>query len=113
MERLESNFRAQRQRGPWQVSGDRLGYAFSLVTRITLPMTNRVAYAPHDFQKMCKQAERDHESKKLVLLMERVKRQIAARQNPGARGEASRPPIGATGVESGLRLPSRSVPLER
>ena len=28
-------------------------------------MTNRVAYAPQDFQKMCKQAERDHESKKL------------------------------------------------
>jgi hypothetical protein len=40
-------------------------------------MTNRVTYAPQDFQKMCKQAERDHESKKLVVLMERVKRQIA------------------------------------
>jgi hypothetical protein len=77
-------------------------------------MTNRVAYAPHDFQKMCKQAERDHESRKLVVLMERVKRQIAERQNPGVKGELAKPPIGATGVVSGvLRLPSRSAPLER
>jgi hypothetical protein len=45
-------------------------------------MTNRVTYAPHDFQKMCKQAERDHESKKLVVLMDRVKRQIAERESP-------------------------------
>ncbi len=76
-------------------------------------MTNRVAYAPHDFQQMCKQAERDHESKKLVVLMERVKRQIAERQNPGAKAEVAKPPIGATGVGSGvLRLPSRSAPLE-
>ncbi len=77
-------------------------------------MTNRVAYAPHDFQQMCKHAERDHESKKLVVLMERVKRQIAARQNPGVKGEVAKPPIGATTLESGvLRLPSRSAPLER
>ena len=56
-------------------------------------MTNRVTYAPQDFQKMCKQAERDHESKKLVVLMERVKRQIAERENPsgnrGSVGESS------------------------
>ncbi len=45
------------------------------------PMTNRVSYAPQDFQKMCKQAERDHESKKLIVLMERVKRQIAERES--------------------------------
>ena len=77
-------------------------------------MTNRVAYAPHDFQKMCKQAERDHESRKLVVLMERVKRQIAERENPGIKPEVVPPPIGAGGVGSGvLRLPSRSVPLER
>jgi hypothetical protein len=77
-------------------------------------MTNRVAYAPHDFQKMCKQAERDHESRKLVVLMERVKRQIEERQNPGGKPEVAKLPMGATSVESGvLRLPSRSVPLER
>jgi hypothetical protein len=77
-------------------------------------MTNRVTYAPHDFQQMCKQAERDHESKKLVVLMERVKRQIADRQNRGLKGELAKPPVGATGVGSGiLRLPSRSAPLER
>jgi hypothetical protein len=44
-------------------------------------MTNRVTYAPQDFQKMCKQAERDHETRKLVFLMERVKKQIAERDN--------------------------------
>ncbi|MGA2346827.1 MAG: hypothetical protein ABSF93_12530 [Candidatus Sulfotelmatobacter sp.] len=76
-------------------------------------MTNRVAYGPHDFQQMCKHAERDHESKKLVVLMERVKRQIAERQILGVNADASKPPVGATSVESVLRLTSRSAPLER
>ena len=70
-------------------------------------MTNRVSYAPQDFQKMCKQAERDQESKKLVVLMERVKRQIADRDNPGRVGE----PVGTDSTL--LRLPSRSAPFER
>jgi hypothetical protein len=71
-------------------------------------MTNRVAYAPQDVQKMCKQAERDQESKKLAALMERVRRQIAERENPGVKKEKARP------SESGvIRIPSRSVPLER
>ena len=73
-------------------------------------MTNRVTYAPQDFQKMCKQAERDHESKKLVVLMERVKRQIAERENPGLKAEISK----VVSTDSGfLRLPSRSAPFER
>jgi hypothetical protein len=72
-------------------------------------MTNRVAYAPQDFQKMCKQAERDHESKKLVVLMERVKRQIAERQIHGLNAQVS----GRAAHDSALRLPSRSVPFER
>jgi hypothetical protein len=75
-------------------------------------MTNRVTYAPQDFQKMCKQAERDHESKKLVVLMDRVKKQIAERENPDLKPETS-----AAKVESGdcvaARLPSRTVPFER
>jgi hypothetical protein len=72
-------------------------------------MTNRVTYAPQDFQKKCKQAERDHESRKLVILMERVKRQIAERDaGPDERSKL------ATATESAIhRLPSRSVPLER
>lgn len=74
-------------------------------------MTNRVTYAPQDFQKMCKQAERDHESKKLVVLMERVKRQIAERENRGLAAESQNPAI--TGDSGAMRLPSRSVPLER
>lgn len=77
-------------------------------------MTNRVSYAPQDFQKMCKQAERDHESKKLMLLMERVKRQIAERDRPGLKLEPARHPATPIGSDSGLsRLPSRSVPFER
>ena len=74
-------------------------------------MTNRVTYAPQDFQKMCKQAERDHESKKLIVLMERVKRQIAERESRGVSVAAPSP---VATVDSNLmRLPSRSVPLER
>lgn len=75
-------------------------------------MTNRVSYAPQDFQKMCKQAERDHESKKLVVLMERVKRQIAERENHGLN-EVSPRSMTPMDSDCGMRLPSRSVPLER
>ena len=69
-------------------------------------MTNRVSYAPQDFQKMCKQAERDLESRKLTLLMERVKRQIAERDQPGISSRSKK-------QSAVLRLPSRSVPFER
>jgi hypothetical protein len=74
-------------------------------------MTNRVTYAPQDFQKMCKQAERDHESKKLIVLMERVKRQIAERERQGLSVDSQN---AASNADSRIvRLPSRSVPLER
>jgi hypothetical protein len=74
-------------------------------------MTNRVSYAPQDFQRMCKQAERDHEAKKLMFLMERVKRQIAER---GVKIEPAKHPATPISADSGLlRLPSRSVPFER
>jgi len=77
-------------------------------------MTNRVSYTPQDFQKMCKQAERDHETKKLVFLMERLKRQIAERSNPGLKVESGKMSPSAASSNSGtLRLPIRSVPLER
>lgn len=93
--------------GAWQVSGDRIGYVFSSYKDHS-PMTNRVTYAPQDFQKMCKQAERDHESKKLTVLIDRVKKQIAERENPDLKAETVEP------VGSGAsRLPSRTVPFER
>lgn len=77
-------------------------------------MTNRVSYAPQDFQKMCKQAERDHESKKLIVLMERVKRQIAERENPTWNPKSPKPAVATLSHDSGLlRLPSRSAPFER
>lgn len=73
-------------------------------------MTNRVAYGPQDFQKMCRQAERDHESRRLVILMERVQKQIAERER-GTKVAAANASVPA---ESNLqRMPSRSVPLER
>ena len=97
----------------WQVERDRVGYGFS-VTRNILPMTNRVVPAPQDFQKMCKQAERDHESKKLVVLMDRVKRQIAERNSGVATVEAPKPPVTVLSGDSGVfRLPSRSAIFER
>jgi hypothetical protein len=73
-------------------------------------MTNRVAYAPQDVQKMCKQAERDQETKKLVILIERVKRQIAELTNPGLKLAEPKRPVSGSDL---VRLPSRSVPLER
>jgi hypothetical protein len=77
-------------------------------------MTNRVSYAPQDVEKMCKQAERDHEAKKLVFLMERLKRQIAERSNAGTKLEGAKLPATAMHPSSGVvRLPIRSVPLER
>lgn len=76
-------------------------------------MTNRVSYTPQDVQKMCKQAERDHESKKLVFLMDRLKRQIAERSNPVVKAEVGKVPATAMDSDSSVRLPSRSVPLER
>ena len=75
-------------------------------------MTNRVSYAPQDFQKMCKQAERDHEAKKLVELIEIVKKQIAAQQGLSVPGESSKRRVAAITTDS-VRLPSRTVPFER
>lgn len=72
-------------------------------------MTNRVSYAPQDFQKMCKQAERDHETKKLVILMDRVKRQIAEREHPEIKADRPNSEV----EEAKLRFPSRTVPFER
>jgi hypothetical protein len=73
-------------------------------------VTNRVSYAPQDFQKMCQQAERDHESKKLVILLERVKRQIAEQSNPNA----PKAPVTAISSASGsFRRFSPSAPFDR
>jgi len=76
-------------------------------------MTNRVTYAPQDVQKMCKQAERDHENRKLILLMERVKKQIAARQSGREVSDGLKTTVTPISDSASSRLPSRSVPLER
>jgi hypothetical protein len=94
-----------------------VGYAFFIKhipkLRINLPMTNRVSYAPQDFRKMCAQAERDHESKRLIVLMERVKRQIAQREQGGAEIESKRPAAAASGDSGVLQMGRRSAPFER
>ena len=73
-------------------------------------MTSRVALPPKDIQKMCKQAERDHESKKLIVLMDRVRRQIAERERSEQTSHHSSTASGDSGLH---RVPDRSLPLER
>ena len=69
---------------------------------------------PQDFQKMCKQAERDHESKKLVVLIDRVKRQLENRDRAtGVQVESPKPPVAAISGGGLQRTPSRSSFFER
>jgi hypothetical protein len=79
------------------------------------PMTFREEKQPQDFHKMCKQAERDHESKKLAVLIERVKRQLEEREIGGRSGLVPpKPPLAAwTTDKSFLRVPSRTALFER
>ena len=77
-------------------------------------MTSRVSYTPQDFQKMCDQAERDHESKKLIILLNRVKKQIAAREDAVVKVDSPKPPVAVLSSDSApLRPHSRSAPFER
>lgn len=77
-------------------------------------MTNRVSYAPQDFQKKCIQAERDHETRKLLILLDRVKKQIANRDNPAPHVDAPKRPVAALPIDSSpFRLPMRPAPFER
>jgi hypothetical protein len=97
----------------WQVRGDQLGYAFSVKRHHSdedqLPMTSRVALPPQDFQKMCKQAEREQEARRLVVLMDRVRKQIAERGNTDTQR-----PVAVISADLGWsKLPSRSAPFER
>jgi hypothetical protein len=76
-------------------------------------MTSRVSYAPQDFQRMCEQAERDHENRKVLVLLQRVKRQIAMR-DADANVESPKPPVTAIAEKNEtLRMPARVLPLER
>ena len=59
-----------------------------------------------DFQKMCKQAERDHESKKLLFLIERVKRQLAEQNDEPKSGVSRKPSVS-------VLVPSRTALFER
>lgn len=77
-------------------------------------MTNRVTLPPQDFDKMCKQAERDQEARKLIVLMERVKKQIAERDDPAGMAAPPKRLVTPISREPGAqRLPIRSAPFER
>jgi hypothetical protein len=72
-------------------------------------MSHRDEQQPQDVQKMCKQAERDHESRKLVVLIERVKRQLREREQPaGAQVNLPKPPVAALSVLGLSKAPMRS-----
>ncbi|MBZ5679695.1 MAG: hypothetical protein LAO24_06290 [Acidobacteriia bacterium] len=72
-------------------------------------MTHRDEQRPQDFHKMCKQAERDHESRKLVVLIERVKRQLLEReQASGLQVDSPKPPVAAISPGALPRISSRS-----
>jgi hypothetical protein len=75
-------------------------------------MTNTVI-PPQDFEKKCKQAEREHEARKLELLLEKVKKQIEHRKDPTQKKvDASKPAL--MSVRNGTTsLASRSVVFER
>jgi hypothetical protein len=66
----------------------------------------RAMQPSQDFRKMCEQAERDHESRKLIVLIERVKHQLAERKD-GARTDLPRKP------SVSVLVPSRTAIFER
>jgi hypothetical protein len=75
-------------------------------------MTNTVI-PPQDFEKKCKQAEREHEARKLDLLLERVKKQIEHRNDPTQK-KVDVPKSSLLAVSNGTsRFPARSVIFER
>ncbi len=77
-------------------------------------MTNRVTLPPQDFNKMCKQAERDQETRKLAVLIERVRQQIAEREDAGGMADMPRRPVAPiSGKAASVRTPSRSALFER
>lgn len=49
-------------------------------------MVLRDAYESQDNRRMCKHAERDHETKKLIVLIDRLNRQLAAHGKPVTPG---------------------------
>jgi len=76
-------------------------------------MTNRVTFRMQDLQDVPKQIERDHESKRLVVLLDRVKRQIAVRRDHALRVEAMKRPAAAVSSDSvPPRLSIAPVPAE-
>lgn len=74
-------------------------------------MTNTVI-PPQDFQKKCKQAEREHEARKLEVLLERVKKQIEHRTDPSRKVDLPKPPLMAVSKDA-LRTPARAFVFER
>jgi hypothetical protein len=74
-------------------------------------MTNTVT-PPQDFEKKCKQAEREHEARKLEILLDRVKKQIERRGDDGRKTDSPKPPLMAV-TNNTSRFLARSVVFER
>lgn len=74
-------------------------------------MTNTVI-PPQDFEKKCKQAEREHEARKLEVLLERVKKQIEYRNDPARKLDSPKPPLMAVSNRSS-KLRARTILFER
>jgi hypothetical protein len=75
-------------------------------------MTNNLI-PPQDFEKKCKQAEREHEARKLEVLLERVKKQIEHRNDPSEKKvDMPKRPLIAVGNGTSP-LASRSLIFER
>lgn len=61
---------------------------------------------------MCKQAEREQESRKLVVLIDRVKRQLQQREQ-AVDVASPKAPVGASSYPDLARMPSRLSIFER
>jgi hypothetical protein len=67
-------------------------------------MVFREVFENQDFRRMSRHAERDHETKKLISLIERVNRQLADRGKvPSVPVGVAQPPVAA--------LPNATVPI--
>jgi hypothetical protein len=76
-------------------------------------MTSRVSFGLPDLHKPLKQVESDHESRKLVALLDRLNRQIADRKIRGLDLDSKRPATAVIQDPTLSRMPTRSASPEK
>jgi hypothetical protein len=67
-------------------------------------MVFREVYESQDFRRLCKHAERDHETKKLDVLIERLNRQLAEQ---GRKSVPAKPPVAVLNTTAASRTIGR------